>query len=65
MSTISFWQKFDISNLIHTYITETKKTSKKEAKKDGKADKKRGPDKKLKPNLKIKVIEKDPLFETK
>ena len=44
---------------------ETKKTSKKEAKKDGKADKKRGPDKKLKPNLKIKVIEKDPLFETK
>ncbi|XP_052057851.1 poly [ADP-ribose] polymerase tankyrase-like isoform X2 [Mytilus californianus] len=44
---------------------DTKKTPKKDGKKEGKSDKKRGPDKNLKPNLKIKVIEKDPLFETK
>lgn len=46
-------------------IADSKKTPKKDGKKEGKSDKKRGPDKNLKPNLKIKVIEKDPLFETK
>lgn len=44
---------------------DSKKTPKKEVKKEGKGEKKKGPDKNLKPNLKIKVIEKDPLFETK
>ncbi|KAH9523062.1 hypothetical protein Btru_065649 [Bulinus truncatus] len=34
-------------------------------KQKGKGDKKKGPDRNLKPNLKIKILEKDPFFETK
>jgi len=41
------------------------KKVKKEKKKLEKGEKKRGPDRKLKPNPKIKILEKDPLFDTK
>ena len=42
---------------------KVKKTPAKETK--PKAEKKKGPDKDLKPNPKIKVLEKEPFFETK
>ncbi|BFZ11859.1 hypothetical protein BsWGS_14898 [Bradybaena similaris] len=41
-----------------------KKENIKAGKQKGKGDKKKGPDRNLKPNPKIKILEKDPFFET-
>ncbi|KAI8784708.1 poly [ADP-ribose] polymerase tankyrase [Biomphalaria glabrata] len=42
-----------------------KKEKPEKSKQKGKSEKKKGPDRNLKPNLKIKILEKDPFFDTK
>lgn len=56
-------------NCFSAFSEEDKSSKKKEnvkaGKQKGKSDKKKGPDRNLKPNPKIKILEKDPFFETK